>query len=94
MKAIMTGAALMAATVLGGCVTDQAPVAPVAAAPPPPPEPKMTWVRPGSTHEEFIRTRGQCELRSLSGLGTVIKNIFVSCMNANGWELVPEKTKQ
>jgi hypothetical protein len=86
---------LMAVT-LAGCVTDQ-PVTPADAAPPlppAPPTPKMTWVKPGSTHDEFIRTRGGCELRSMNGFSMVIKNIFDACMNANGWELVPEETKQ
>jgi hypothetical protein len=101
MKSIAT-AALLAATVLGGCVTDQAPVTPAVAAappPPPPPPPQMVWAKPGSTDEEFQRTRAACMLRmweaensNPNGVGWV--TVFPLCMRAAGWVQVPKGNPQ
>jgi hypothetical protein len=96
MRATTMSAAMLAATALAGCLTDQPPTTPVvAAAPSPPPAPEFVWSKPGARNEEFRRTNAACLLRqieaesanpdSLAGYG-----ILTQCMRANGWVRVPK----
>ena len=75
--------ALVLASTLGACATQNAPEA---AVPMPSPPPPVKWYKEGASAEEFKRTRAQCTVNA-STAGTMAdpRSVFRSCMRSQGW---------
>jgi hypothetical protein len=84
------------ALALGGCLTQQEAVAPVAAAPPPPPPVERVYEKPGASNEDFQRARARCLMNANMTTGLYDDplrwtSVYRSCMRADGWVLVAKR---